>query len=379
MYFLAILGISHIGNVWSYIMNITFIAVLFAILFISKRNVVIGKMWPLVLLLMTVSLMSLVFKEQYLTFVLFAKVVLLVYFIKHFRISERELIRFVNTTYLFYVLISILFYVFLPGFIYDLKEGQNNLLKIGGFSLRMLQSIEGSASSLDSYSSLVLVMNLSFSKWVKKWKFYALISFTVLLWTFRLTPMVGLFLALVGALFVRSGKASLIFLGIFVFAPFLIGTYIYRIDLNYAGYPLRIILNTITHNRFMIWDQQLQIFYSNYRISDYILGNFSSELFSIQAFQTDGSLKKGYFIDNPHNSYLYLLFSSPFLFAIALSMILRRLWINYDARWWPVLVVVFVGAVTNGQLLTLQNPIPLIILIFYFVKYSKSYKNYAFR
>ena len=377
-YFSSIFGLRSIGMFWNYLMNIFFIVILFVFLLVSNRKVNIGSNWMIVFSMIIISLLGLLFNEQYFTFLLVLKGIILVYFLIHFRIREVELIRFINSTYLFYVFISILFYLFLPGVIYSLKEGQNNLMNIGGLTIRMLQSIEGSASSLDTYSSVVLVLNLSFSKLLKNWKFYVLLSGIVLLWTFRLTPMFGLLVAFVGSVFVRSGKTSFLFLTIMVFSPFLLSLYFYQTNIVYKSLPIQVVLNGLTHNRSMIWNQQLQILLNNYNIMDYIYGNFSSELFSVQAYQMDGSLRRGYFIDNPHNTYLYLFFRGPLLFVMVLLMVLRRLRVEHDSRWWPVILVIFVGALTNGQLLTLQNPIPLIILIFYLVKCSKLRYSYAF-
>lgn len=375
-FFLSIFGLRYGGMVWNYSMNIVFIAILFVFLWINKRDVIIGRRWPIVVGVILISLLGLFLKNGYFTSLLVVKVLLLIYFMSHSRIGEIQLIRFLNITYLFYVTISILFYLFLPSF-FDLKEGSNNIMNLGGVSLIMLQSIEGSAASLDTYSALVLVMNLSFAKKFKKWKFYVFLSCFVLLWTFRLTPLFGLCLALAGALYVNSGKKSLIFIVIFIFAPFFFSIYLYRTNIDYQGVPIQFILNAITHNRVMIWDQQLHILSSNYGVWDYIFGNFSSELFSVQSYQVDGSLRKDYFIDNPHNSYLYLYFRSPLLFALSFVIVMRRIWSKYEARWWPVVIIILVGALTNGQLLTLQNPIPLIVLIFYLMSGPRLYTYVA--
>ena len=108
-------------------MNIFFIVTLFVFLLVSDRKVNIGSNWIIVFCMIIVSLLGLLFNEQYFTFLLVLKGIFLVYFLIHFRIREVELIRFINSTYLLYVIISILFYLFFPGVIYEKSALARNI------------------------------------------------------------------------------------------------------------------------------------------------------------------------------------------------------------------------------------------------------------
>ena len=363
---------SPVGNLWNYLMNAAFVLVLLLPLISLNRKIDFGFAWLLVLLMCLLGGVILFYAKGYFTFVLLVKVIVIVYYIFNCTINEIQLIKFINNTYLLYTVLSIIVFIVFPSILYEPKVGENNIIEVRKVSIRMLQSIEGSASSLDTYSSIILVLNLSFAKVIKNSRFFIALSLIVLLWTFRLTPVLALILALFGSWLVGTNKESFFFVNLFIFIPFIYSLWLYSTDTTIQDIPVQIILNSLTHNRSMIWHQQLDILMANYSALDYILGDFSSELFSVQSYQTDGSMRKGYLIDNPHSSYLYLFFRNPLLFFISLVLFMRRIWRVFDSRWWPVLLVVLVGSLTNGQLLTLQNPIPLIILIYYVVPRSKS-------
>ena len=367
------------GMFINYLMNIGFIAILLMFLLVSKNpnKVNIGRGWYMIVCAIILSTCGILVSQGYFTALLVLKVIMIAYVITHFQVKESQMVNFLNRTYLLYVLLSIIFFVFFPSVLYELKTGINNTINVFGFTLTMLHSLEGSAASLDTYTCLILVMNLSLKETVKRRKFYVLLSLTVLFWSFRLTPILALGIALMGSYIVRTGKSSVSFVLLALFVPFLASIVFYNSGQNISGVPLDFILNGLTHNRAMIWNQQLDILWSNYSIKDYIFGNFSSELFSVQSFQIHGGMRKDYFIDNPHNSYLYLFFRSPLLFAMAVIFCFIRFWKRFDLKWWPVIIVILTGALTNGQLLTLQNPVPLIVLIFYLCGRTKSDFHYA--
>ena len=315
---------------------------------------------------------SFVFNTNAYIFLFGLKLLVLYFFIKHYEIKKIEFIKFINNTYLLYVFSSIVFFVFFPELIYDLKQKDNNIIYIFFTDYVMLHSIEGSAASLDTYSAVVLFLNLYVNKSKTMYrKSLIFLTIIVLLWTFRLTPTVSILLALISHKIVKSGKSAFIFI-LFGIIFFLIILYLIlnHSDLYFFGIPLSLIFYQITHARSMIWEQQIIFMLDNYSFFDYLLGDFSSKEFSAQAYQIDGRVKDD-LIDNPHNSHLLLFFRSPILYITALLIFLKNIYKKFDVNWFPIIVLIFVGAFTNSQIFGLQNPIYFLIIIYFFSNFKK--------
>lgn len=129
--------------------------------------------------------------------------------------------------------------------------------------------------------------------------------------------------------------------------------------------PIRFstIMYVATHARSMIWVQQLIIFMESYHFVDYIFGNFTSESFTVNAYQLSGSeITTNY--DNPHNTYLLLFFKSPFLLIIYYLRYLILIFKQFNRRSFVIISFIAVACFSNSSLISLGNPVYIIILAF---------------
>jgi len=113
----------------------------------------------------------------------------------------------------------------------------------------------------------------------------------------------------------------------------------------------------------MIWVQQLEIMVNNYTFLDYIFGRFSAAEFSVPTYQLEGAETGGESL-NPHNNYLLLLFRSPFLLVLFAVIFLVAQYKSYSKYSFPVILLIFLAALTNSSLIGLGNPTYILLLIY---------------
>lgn len=368
IYLLCILGIASTGNmVLNYGFNIILILVVISLLpritLFKNRN--IGNFWFFLIFLFIIGFSSLIFKKSFYNILFILKMISFYLFLKYYRIDKNKFIKFINNTYFIFILISILIFLFYPSLLYVIKEKDNNIIDLYFLQYTMLHSLEGSAASLDTYSAIILFINLKLNKSKKKKRFFIILSVIILLWTFRLTPTVSIILAFFAYKKIKTGKKAFLFL-ISITLFFILLIVVNHKNPTVYDIPISIILYELTHARSMIWDQQLVYMFENYDFLDYVFGDFSSENFRVQSYQIDGRIKDD-LIDNPHNNHLLLFFRNPLLYILVFYHFLINIYKKFDRQWFPIIVLIFIGGFTNSQLLSLQNPIYFLILIYFFI------------
>ncbi len=382
-FFLGVFAVKLIGGIMPvYMANILLIA-LFSLSIFSSKNILVEKSTSysvIFLLLLAVFLsFALVYDKQVYSLLLYTKITLLFIFFRVYPVSHSDLMLFLNRTYILYVIVSAVFFYFLPGSLFALKLTENNYVNLFFVRFLMFHTVEGSASSIDAYSGVILLVNLLLvPKGFSGRKFTIFLSVLMIILSLRLTPLVAVLVAIVVKMVVHnrfSAIASLL-VGLSLFMGLL---FLIKLNPTVYGFKLSLLLQLATHNRSMIWDQQLTVMHENYEFFDYIFGNFSSELFSIQAVRLDGILSSEE-IDNPHNNFLVLFFRSPLIFIIYLSVFFRFIFTKFSKPWFIICAFIFTACFSNSGLIDLKNPIYIILFTYYFATHTdplKSEKEYS--
>lgn len=317
------------------------------------------------------------FNLHHYTLVLYLKIIALFAFFSKSSIRLQSFIKYVNYTYLIYALFSYLMsYGIIPSFITKTQLNQQYEV-LFGFPIWTLIGIEGSTAAIDSYSGLVALLNLFLSKSKTRyfWAFFAIFSVVL---TTRMTPLVAFFGAFMSFFFVRNKKIAILacLLTMTGFFTLLILQHYYP-DMTVSIYgnniELSIIFVASTHARSLIWEKQLMNVYEYYSIFDYIFGYFDDKITHVTVLW--GRHKE---MINPHNSYIYLFFLSPFLAIGTYILILRKTYTQYSRHLFPIIFFILVAGFTTQKIFVVENPIYLYVLIFLLMgRYKKIAPSYG--
>jgi len=306
--------------------------------------------------------------------ILYIKITVLIWFFSTFNIARSDFIEFVNKTYLFYLVASILVWLgVVPNVFYEDVKLPDYFADYGIISFYILRGIEGSPAAIDTYSAFVLLMNLFLNSGNER-KIYLSAAVVGLLASFRMTPFVSLFLVfLLYPWYSKSKTIATVILisSAIIFFAILTALYLNEsITLGGAEYNLRAMAYNATHARSMIWVQQLDVMSNRYSFMDYIFGRFSPEEFSVPTYQSEGT-ETGSVSLNPHNNYLLLWFRSPIMFAVFFAAFLIAQYKSYSKETFPLLLLIFFAAFTNSTLVGLGNPIYLFTIIFLLTEHKR--------
>lgn len=315
------------------------------------------------------------FRSDIYTIILFLKILIFVTFFRMAKISSADFCRFVNITYLIYVLVSVLFfYNLMPFSLYERWEHPTMYADIGPLHYYVFLGMEGSASYIDSYSGTVLILNIFFCKLPSR-KFYIFLSSFFTLYTLRMTPLAALLFCFVGYFFIRRKITALAFL---LSINLLFGIIVYwlvnEIDPLNLSVPFVDLMYGATHGRSMIWQQQIDIMFKEYTSLNYIAGGYDVKRFSIPALQIWGQ-ETGDFYDNPHNTYLMLLFRSPILFVIYYLSLLYLIFRKFERKEFVLMLFILIVCYTNSSIISIQNPIYLFTLLFLLLNQFRKQSN----
>jgi len=305
--------------------------------------------------------------------ILFIKIYLVFVFFKQNSFTTKEIISFLNNTYLIYAILSLIVFNFLPSTFYTLADHELNYVDLGFTKYLVLHSIEGGASTIDSYSALIFLCNI-FLITEKRQNNYFMIffSFFLIIYSLKMTPLVGLIVGLFSYIIIRNKYASAIYM-ILIISIFITVLNLLFINPEIYG-PIKFasVMYVATHARSMIWVQQLGILENTYTTLDYIFGNFTSQLFTVNAFQLSGSeITTNY--DNPHNTYLLLFFKAPLLLIIYYIRYLKLVFKQFSRKSFVIISFIAVAGFSNSSLISLGNPVYLIIIAFLLT--SPDYKS----
>lgn len=363
----CILSINRDDNVMYYLFSlIVVIIILFGIGFSKSKaffrfNALDAIFLSAISILMSLSLllrfepMGMILLLLFLSMIIYFKVIML---------SMRRLLRIINITYLLYLILSIISYsgIFLA------QEGSlinSFFIDYGFISFETLYGLEGSTASIDSYSTLVLLLNIFLNRGLIKY-IIIFITLIVVLWTARLTPIV-MFLFSIGSFFFVRNRFIAIFLLTSIFIAFFAFTFI---ELYYPhedsfvkGIPNTLLLHISTHGRTFIWAEQFKSISDNFGVVDYLIGNYKYAEVLIP-WGAEGPYA------NSHNSFFHLFFRIGIAAIFMIIFFIRKVFYNFDRRTFPIIFGIFLSATTNGTIFYVGNPVFLLVLIYltYFYK-----------
>ncbi len=363
-FFATIFLISRQSLAVQYAFSILDILILTSSILIIKKNNVNKWNYLVFIFLIIYSILALVKGTHINSPILFLKIYLIFIFFKLYTFKIEEIVRFLNSTYLLYALLSLFFFKFLPSTLYTLADHELNYVDLGFTKYLVLHSIEGGASTIDSYSALIFLSNIFLIKYkTKAHYFFIILSTLLIIYSLKMTPLVALIMGVISYTLIRNKTIATIYT-ILIFSIFIFVLNLLFVNPEVYG-PVRFssIMYVATHARSMIWVQQLTILIETYSIKDYIFGNFTSESFTVNAFQLTGhEITTNY--DNPHNTYLLLFFKAPLLFIIYYLKYIFMIFKNFDRKSFVIISFIAVAGFSNSSIISLGNPVYLIIIAF---------------
>ena len=362
-----------------YTSSVLIIVIFFTFLSLNFLNNKYIKMnfFLLSMIIIFFMLLAPIIKTYFYAIVLYIEVLLISLFFSRTYIKKESFIKFLNITYLSYLLVSILVWInLIPNFVYDASFFYVNefYVDLGFIGWYILPGFDGSPAGLDAYSAAIAIINILFNTKRSKSIFIVFAIIGVVL-TFRLTPfMIFIFVGL--TYYFYKYKYFSIFLMFSIFMSFILVLYLLYIDYSflYNGKHINIweLGYVVTHARTMIWVQQLDILFDTYTLFDYIFGKFSISLFGVPHYQLWGAIRGDEFHGNPHNTFLLLFFRAPLLFLIMFIIFIYTVFSNYNQKRFTVIFILFLASFTNSSIISLGNPIFLIILIYFLIYKEKN-------
>lgn len=355
----AILSIGKTENLYYYISTLLgFLSIYVLIIINNKCKRLSTDAFNILFLFLLLSLMfsSLFHSREPITFFMIYIFISTVVYFKYFKISTIDLVKFLNITYILYFILSLLTYF---DFIISYPENVRSFTRDFGIIIfDSLKGLEGSTANIDSYSAIILLVNIFLNKQNTK-IFFIAISLFALLWTTRFTPLVAVTLSISIFFIVRNKHIALLFLSL-IFIGFFTAVYIEIFNPDDTFFINDIsnkeLFHTATHGRTHIWSEQFINIYENFNIYDTLFGN--SKYAEVEIFWSNG------FTSNPHNSFLYLFFEGGLITILMISYFIIMIFKTFDRNTFPIIYIIFISASTNGTIFYVANPIYLILLIY---------------
>lgn len=379
IFLLSSFFLSRSSMISMYAGNLTIICVLLSYLLIfHQKERIKFSLGELSLFFFTFSIISffLIRQVDVFTVLFYTKLVLLLLFFKYARVDRNEFISFLNSTYLIYCLISLLFYFdIVPFKIYQKWDHPTMYINLGFFKYFMFYGLEGNTSFIDSYSGFIVLINIFLNSSRFK-RFYISLSLFFLFWSLKLTPVAGVLASVTIFVFIRRSVSAfiLVLIGnlIFVLVIIMLVNHYDPLNLQVSFWQL---MYVATHARSMIWEQQIIIMLEKYTFYNYLFGGYDSEVFSIPSLQLWGE-ETGNYYDNPHNSYLILFFRSPILFLVYYFSLVIKILSRFRRKEFVLVVYVLIICYTNSTILGLQNPIYILFLVHILTLYEPNKSNH---
>jgi len=363
----SILSIDRVDNVMYYLFSLIGVsAISFMLLLVKSKTFFKFNVLDAIFLIsisLLISLSLLLCFEPMGLILLFLFISIVLYF-KMIKLSVRRVLRIINITYLIYLILSIISY---SGIVLS-QEGNiiNSFFVDYGFiSFETLYGLEGSTASIDSYSTLIILLNIFLNRKLAKY-LIILIALVAVVWTTRLTPVI-MFSLSVGSYFVVRNKFIAVFFLVAIFIGFFSFTYIelYFPNENFFinGISNKQLLQIATHGRTFIWAEQFKSISANFSAVDYLIGNYKHAAVSIP-WGAEG------LYSNSHNSFFHLFFRIGVAAVFMVLFFIRKVFCNFDRNTFPIIFGIFLSASTNGTIFYVGNPVFLLILIYltYFYK-----------
>lgn len=259
--------------------------------------------------------------------------------------SIDSIINYINYTYLAYVIISIFIYT---GTI--ALNRQFNIFEINvlGENIKTFVGVGGSTSEIDSYSGLVFLYNFLFNK--KKHRvLWCVLSFISMVGAFRMTPIVSIIVVLVYNIItinnIKIKKIIFITVSLVAMISFIMPSYLNNV--NFAD---------ITHARDTVWNMYINI----------IKGSDVKKIwFGIRTIPETYLPWSSVANYNPHSTYLlWLLYYGLIIYIIYYLYIIKKFYISQNSKYLSIILFIFITNITNGTIMSDNNPIYLIIIYY---------------
>lgn len=371
VFLVSLLFKSHDTILNQYISSIIDCLLIFSILALSISNankLGVGSVFLVLLLGFYIILVPIIQTYIY-ALVLYILIVGYTSLFLKYKLIMSDFIQFINLTYFVYFFLSFIVWVGLvPNIFYDMSLFQvpEFYIDFGVISYYIMPGFDGSPAGLDAFSVIVVLANFFYNSSKFKYLFIVL-GLTGIILTFRLTPLVSLGVVMMLYPFYNH-KILSTFLVLFIMSLFILMLYIllnyHSFELNNQTIHIWDLGYVATHARSMIWEQQLKILLNEYNFFDYIFGRFSIPLFEVPHYQLWGQLRDDGLYGNPHNNYLLLFFRSPLLFIIFFVLFVVFNHINFERKKFTIIFFIFLAGFTNASIISLGNPIFIIVLTY---------------
>lgn len=286
--------------------------------------------------------------NTYFLFVLFSISLFLI--LMNSSIEYEEILRIINNTFLLYVFLSLLVYFNLIPSPIKLNIFYFNIF---GIKYKTFIGFFGSTSTIDSYATIVFILNLiSRSKKV----YIVLISGIAAIMPLRFTPLLILLTVIFIIFFVSFMSKKFVFGAfiLFVFLSFLIPTILYLLIENEQ---LFILLNYFSNGRVVLWHDLLGEFLQG-SIINILFGFGSTENFILKTWDHETS--------NPHNVYFTLLITYGFIIYFFIYISLTWLISKLKKQDVLILIAILTAGISNSIIFSFKN-LPLVLLFIYFI------------
>lgn len=368
--YIAASMLSTDGNTMFYIATFPFLGVgiILIVCRVGCQQVVNINFLILFFLILIVFFSSPVEKYNIYARLFYIELLILIFLFYDFKISVSAFSTFVNSTYFIYLLFSLTNWLGL--FSLTLDEVKNSFfIHFGDVSFETLYGIGGSTADIDSYSGLVLMWNILINKESRFRYLIIVISAFSMLMTFRFTPVVALITSFLTYFFVVNRFLAIVtivlpvfgFIGVLLILHFDPTAKVPFVSTDMDWYTF---LWDATHARSSIWNGQIYYYVTEFSFGDFIYGPLDERM-TATFIDGEGRLHKESF--NPHNTYLAMLFRSSVLFVIFYTLFLFSVMRRSRRSIFPIVFYISIVAYTNSSILGLQNPIYLLVLLYFFM------------
>lgn len=254
------------------------------------------------------------------------------------RITQIDLIQYLNNTYLLFILLSLAFYLGLIPNQFREDTGSDPFVYLG--DIWAFYGLGGTTATIDTYSAFMFLFSLLISK--NKW--IMTLSVVCLLATLRFTPIVALssVLSIYPLL-----KYPIVGRAIVALIPF---SFLAALLFS-ENEGAKAVADLATHGRVTIWLMHLEIFWNNLDIKHLFTMHDVNYFIEPGWYVAEGK----YVTENSHNSYLIWLRRSPLFFLILYMTLLVLITRKYDQKHVAIALVVLIGAITNSEIFYIYN------------------------
>lgn len=275
-------------------------------------------------------------------------------------IPRKSLLRVTNLSFLIYLFFSILLYLDIIKIGRDLNIFDINYNILG---IKTFIGLFGSTASIDSYATIIILINLYYNKGKGKW-LLILVSATAALLTFRTTPFLVFFGPFIIVkcidLFKKHLSVILLMTGAIFFLCFL-PSLIWQVT---HSERIILILNFLLTGRASLWILMINQYFT-YPMTDLLVGFGDTLHFEVSAW--------GRVTANPHNMYLKILIVYGMIIFIGFYILLSSKLVKNTSTQLIILFAILLAGIGNSNIFSFMN-LPLSIWFFAFLTSSR--KNF---